>query len=68
MKSALVGDRTCGGWAECKEADRDMNVVTYNFRMQGHDENKQFEVVGLDVNTHDSRDGLHFQFQRTKGY
>ena len=45
-----------------------MNVVTYNFRMQGHDENKQFEVVGLDVNTHDSRDGLHFQFQRTKGY
>jgi hypothetical protein len=34
----LSGDRTCGAWAECKELTRDEAQVTWEFRMQGHDE------------------------------
>lgn len=34
----LVGDRSCGGWAECTEALRTETRVCYQFRLQGHDE------------------------------
>jgi hypothetical protein len=34
----LSGDRTCGAWAECKELTKDETQVTWEFRLQGHDE------------------------------
>jgi hypothetical protein len=34
----LVGDRSCGGWAECAEVSRTETRVCYQFRLQGHDE------------------------------
>ena len=34
----LSGDRTCGAWAECKELAKDETQVTWEFRLQGHDE------------------------------
>jgi hypothetical protein len=34
----LVGDRSCGGWAECTESSRTDTRVCYQFRLQGHDE------------------------------
>jgi LysM repeat protein len=37
----LTGDRTCGSWAECREIARSPYGVTWEFRMQGHDESSQ---------------------------
>lgn len=34
----LSGDRTCGAWAECREVRKDDTEVTWEFRLQGHDE------------------------------
>jgi hypothetical protein len=34
----LVGDRSCGAWAECEETQKTNDQVCYRFRMQGHDE------------------------------
>jgi len=40
----LVGDRSCGSWAECAEAGRNPSTVLWKFRMQGHDENHRLEI------------------------
>ncbi len=34
----LTGDRACGLWAECRELIRSDNEVSWEFRLQGHDE------------------------------
>jgi hypothetical protein len=34
----LTGDRGCGAWAECHELVRNDAKVTWEFRLQGHDE------------------------------
>ena len=34
----LVGDRSCGAWAECREVQQTDQKVCYQFRMQGHNE------------------------------
>jgi carboxypeptidase family protein len=34
----LEGDRTCGSWAECREAVRQPRQVCWEFRMQGHED------------------------------
>jgi hypothetical protein len=34
----LEGDRTCGGWSECRETVHDSTRVCWQFRFQGHDE------------------------------
>ena len=34
----LTGDRSCGAWAECREARKDDSQVVWEFRLQGHDE------------------------------
>jgi hypothetical protein len=34
----LEGDRRCGAWAECREISNDGHQVTWQFRMQGHEE------------------------------
>jgi LysM domain len=38
----LAGDRACGSFAECREIARSPYGVTWEFRMQGHDEVSEF--------------------------
>ena len=45
----LVGDRNCGAWSECVEAERASDHVTWRFRMQGHDENLSLEMRSVFV-------------------
>jgi hypothetical protein len=37
----LAGDRACGAWAECRKIADSPYYAAWEFRMQGHDENKQ---------------------------
>ena len=34
----LVGDRSCGAWAECRQRTQTPTMVCWDFRMQGHNE------------------------------
>lgn len=46
----LVGDRWCGSWSECEEVVRTADYVTWRFRMQGHSENRRFEIRSFLIN------------------
>jgi hypothetical protein len=45
----LVGDRSCGAWAECLEVQRTQGATSWAFRMQGHDEDPRLEVSAFEV-------------------
>jgi len=69
-KYELVGDRSCGSYAECRAAAQPdvRGVVTVQFRMQGHDEGPlQWGVRAFGINTHDkNKDGISFYTEGRK--
>lgn len=40
----LIGDRTCGSFAECKKQSQTARKVIWEFRMQGHEEGPRENV------------------------
>lgn len=42
----LEGDRQCGAWAECGQTESGTDRVCYEFRMQGHNENRALLGIG----------------------
>jgi hypothetical protein len=49
VRFTLGGDRTCSGWAECRETSRTPTQACWQFRMQGHSERAFFQAgaVGM---------------------
>lgn len=62
-KFHLEGDRQCGAWADCRPKSITDDQVTWEFRMQGHNEGGFFHIGNPDSGIRNSEGVLEIWYE-----